>query len=474
MTVRRSLAWSYSGQAMNFLIAFGSSVVIARLVTPFEFGIYAMAAAFSSLVGVVFGLGLAGYIVREEKIDIQTLRSVFTVSATFTLAFSALLISAGAAATRLFGSPKVGEFLLVFGFTPLIQLLEFVPSALATREMRFGTISSISVMRAAVLAGTTIALALLGFGHMSFAWAGIAAASASALAYNLLFWEKTVFRPRFVGFRAIATFGFQMVSISSFSSINARVGEMALGSWLGLLTLGLYSRAANLATQMYSNVYGAAVAVFFVKMAADLRETGEFHHTLFRALRVILVVIWPMMLGIAILSGPIVQALYGARWLGAALPLTFLMLAYFIILGMGMHWQVFILRKQTALQTRLEAVRAASGLLLFCLGALISLPAAAAARTAEAIIAYFLYRPHLDRLIGAGSGKLDRLYLESLAVSVIAVLPSLALMAWTRFAPRTPLLWVAGAVFLGGIGWALALVHFRHPLLEELKRLRRR
>jgi hypothetical protein len=125
------------------------------------------------------------------------------------------------------------------------------------------------------------------------------------------------------------------------------------------------------------------------------------------------------------------------------------------------------------LQTRLEAVRAASGLLLLCLGALISLPAAAAARTAEAIIAYFLYRPHLDRLIGAGPGKLDGLYLESLAVSVIAVLPSFALMAWTGFAPGTPLLWVAGAVSFGGVGWACALAYFRHPLLEELKRLRR-
>ena len=310
MTVRRSLAWSYGGQAMSFLIAFGSSVVIARLVTPAEFGIYAMAAAFSSLLGVVFGLGLASYIIREEEIDTPTLRSVFTVSATFTLVFSTLLIFGGAAAIHLLGSPKIGEFLLVFGFTPLIQLLEFVPQAIATREMRFGTTSSISVMRAAVSAGITIALASLGFGHMSFAWAGIVTASASALAYNILFWKRTVFRPRFVGFRAIVTFGFQMVSISSFSSINARVGEIALGSWLGLLTLGLYSRAANLATQMYSNVYGAAVSVFFVKMAADLRETGEFHYTLLRGLRILLVVIWPMMLGIAILSGPIVQTLY--------------------------------------------------------------------------------------------------------------------------------------------------------------------
>jgi O-antigen/teichoic acid export membrane protein len=472
MTVRRSLAWSYSGQALNLLIGFGSSVVIARLVTPFEFGIFAFAAALTGLLGLLFSLGLANYIVREETIDTPIIRSVFTVSAAFSFAFFTLLLLSGVAAIRLFDSFQVGEFLVVFAFTPLIQLFEFVPQALATREMRFGTISAITVVRVAVSAALTITLASLGFGHMSFAWAGIAAVSSSTLIYNLIFWNQTVFRPRFVGFRAILAFGFQMASISGLATINTRLGEMILGWWLGLQALGLYSRAGNLAGHIYSTGYGAAVSVFFVKMAADLRQTGEFHQTLYRALSSLLVVLWPVMLGIAVLSGPIVQTLYGARWLGAALPLSFLMVAQFIILGMAMHGQAFILRKETALQTRLETFRAASGLLLFCLGALISLPAAAAARMAETVIAYFLYRPYLNRVIGGDRGKLEGLYLESLAISVIAVLPCFALMAWTGFSPSTNLLWVAVGLCLGILGWAAALIFIRHPLLEELQRLR--
>lgn len=472
MSVRRSLAWSYSGQALNFLVAFGSSVIIARLVSPRDFGVFAMAGALSALLGLVFGLGLAGYIVREKEVDRGLLRSAFTVSACITLVFSGLLLASGFLAKHVFGSPDVGDFLLVYAFSPLIQMLEFIPHAMCSRHMRFKAISMISVLRTATLAAVTVVLAWWGYGHMSFAWAAIAAAGASSLAYNLFFWKETVFRPRFTGFRKILTFGMQMVSINGFHSMNLRFGEMVLGSWLGLAALGLFSRAANLANQLNSNIYGVATSVIFVKMSADFREKGQFHDTFLRALRILLAVVWPMMLGLAVLAGPVIQTLYGARWIGAAQPLTFLMLAYFIILGIGMHWEVFVLRKETALQTRIEAVRAIGGFTMFCAGCLISLPAAAAARLCEAVLAYFLYRPHMDRLIGTTRGQLDRLYLECLALSAIAVAPSLALMGWTGFDPETPILWVAATVMLGILGWAIALLRLRHPILDELQRLR--
>jgi len=279
------------------------------------------------------------------------------------------------------------------------------------------------------------------------------------------------------GYRQILTFGLQMVSINGFGQLNNRISEMTLGSWLGLAALGLYSRASNLAGQLSSNVYGVATSVIFVKMSMDYREKGHFHDTYLRALRMLLAIVWPMMLGMAVLSRPFINLLYGEKWLGAALPLTFLMLALFVVLGIGMQWHVFVLRKETALQTKLEAIRATAGLSMFAIGCLISLPAAAAARLGEGIVAYFLYRPHMDRLIGISRGRLDRLYVECLALALAAVLPSLLLMLWSRFDAGTPLLLIFAAVTLGVVSWAALLVRLRHPVLEEVvafwRRLRR-
>ncbi|WP_205481753.1 oligosaccharide flippase family protein [Sphingomonas arenae] len=477
MSVRKSLAWSYSAQALNFIVAFGSSVIIARLVTPREFGIFAMAASISAFLALVFGFGLSNLIVRDEEMPKDRLRSILAVSSSYTSFLCILLVISGLLAKHVFDSPDVGDFLMVYALVPAIQMFELIPEALCRRHMRFKTISAISVMKTIVTAAATIVLAKLGFKHMSFAYAGLVATIASVAIYNLLYWQETVYRPRLEGYRSILTFGLQMVSINGFGQLNSRISEMTLGSWLGLSALGLYSRASNLANQLQQNVYGVATGVIFVRMSMDFRETGRFDATYLRALRILLAVVWPMMLGMAVLSYPFIQLLYGEKWLGAALPLSFLMLAYFTVLGIGMQWQVFILRKETGLQTKLEGIRAAAGLAMFCVGCLISLPAAAAARIGEAIVAYLLYRPHMDRLIGIPRGRLDRVYGECLTLAAIAVLPSLGLMLWSRFDPRTPLTLVAASVVVGVLCWAALLVRIKHPVMEEVqffwRRLRR-
>ena len=471
MSVRRSLAWTYTGQGLNFLIAFGSSIVIAWLVTPREFGIFGMAAAVTSILNLFFALGLSSYIVREQQVTRALLRSAFTVNTLLTFLLSTLIFGGGVLAGTIFGSPDVGEFLRVFAFVPLISMFEFVPNALCNRDMRFQAVSLIAVLKNAVNYAAIIVLALLGFKHMSFAWAGVLSAIVSVVAYQFLVWRPDVWVPRFRGFRAILSFGLQMMSINGLSQLSGRAGEMVLGSWFGLAALGLYNRAANLTNQLYGNVYGVATAVIFSKMAQELRETGSFHDTFLRALRILLAVIWPMMLGLAVLSGPFIYHLYGEKWLEAALPLSLLMIASFVVLGVGMNWQVFVLREETRRQMVLEAIRSGAGFVLFCLGCLVSLPMAAAAKIGESLITYFIYRPHMDRLIGTSRGELDRVYGEALLLSAAAVLPALLLMIWEDWSPRAPLWMAAAAVALGILLWAMVLVVRRHVLLEEFQRL---
>ena len=472
------MAWSYTAQALNFFIAFGSSLVVARLVTLREFGIFAMAGAITSILAILFSVGLATYIVREEQIDTPKLRSVFTVNVLLTSLLATAFFSAGLAATHVFDSPDVGQFLRLYSIVPLISMFEFVPQALLSRDMRFKAVSLLSLLRTASLYGTIILLAANGFGHMSFAWGMVASAAASTIVCQFLLWKPSVWLPRLEGFRAILKFGLQMISITGFSQFSTRASEMVLGSGLGLATLGLYARASSLSSQLYQNIYGGATAVVFAKLSADLREKGNFHDVYLRALRLLLAVTWPMLGGLAVLSAPAIYHLYGAQWLGASLPLTLLLIAYAIALGFAMEREVFVLRGETSRQVKIEAARATVGFALFSAGTLIGVAAAAAARIVETLLAYLLYRPHMDRLVGTTRGELDRIYWEGLLLSLAAVLPSFALMLWYGWSPRTPLPLVAGAVLLGVFGWAGLVFLRRHVLLEELQRalrpLRRR
>ena len=472
MSVRRSLVWAYSGQAISFLITFSSTLVVARLVTPRDFGIFAMAVAVTTVINVFMQLGLAKYVMREADLSRDLLRSLFTVNVLMSLLYCGAILVGAAAAGRLFGSDEVGRFLLVFALFPLFAMMEFMPSALCARDMRFGIISALAVVRAVVLASSTIALAMLGFTYMSFAWAQVLTFAVTAIAFNIAVWRPDVWKLRFAGIRAIVHFGFQMIGISGITQLNTRAGEMTLGSLLGLASLGLYTRASSLPATLYSNAYGAGSSVFFSRLSSEMRETGAFHETYLRFMRLLLGILWPMMIGIAVLAQPIISILYGEKWQAAATPLALLTIAAAITVAIGTTAEIFIIRHQTKRQLRIEIVRAAFGYSAFAAGAMVSLTLAAAAKMAEAVFAFLLYRKPMLELIGAPEGDLRRVYLEGLLLTLAAVLPALLLMAWWDWSPVTPLLQIAPAILLGVFGWVILLIVLRHPIYQECARLR--
>jgi O-antigen/teichoic acid export membrane protein len=467
MSLRLSLTWTYLATGLNFVIAFGSAVVVARLVSPRDFGIFGMAIAITTVINVFMSFGLAKYIMREEKADRDLLRSLFTVNAALTAVYIAAILLGAACAFKVSDSPEVGRFLLVFCLFPAIGMFEFIPSALNARNARFGLISAISILRAVVLTATTIGLAVLGYAYMSFAWGTVIASFATTVASNAVCWRPDVWKPRLAGFRTILRFGADMVGISGFNQLSARFGEMALGSLLGLATLGLYTRASSLPTQLYANIYGAGSNVIFSRLSREVRETGSFHESYGRFMRLILGLLWPAMTGCAVLAQPLVHLLYGAKWQEAALPLALLMLAAAVTLAIGMSAEVFVLRHETRRQLKIESFRSVAGFLLFVGGAMISLPVAAAAKLVEAVVAFVLYRQPMDRLVAGPAGQLNSVYLESLLLSAAATFPSLILMAWSDWSPTTPIALVLAAVLAGSLCWAAFLIWKRHPIASE-------
>jgi O-antigen/teichoic acid export membrane protein len=264
-----------------------------------------------------------------------------------------------------------------------------------------------------------------------------------------------------------------MMGISGISQLSGRVGEMTLGSLLGLTSLGLFTRASSLPNTLYVNVYGAGSNVVFSRLSSDLRERGEFYDNYLRFMRLLLGFLWPTMFGIAILSQPIIFILYGAKWQAAATPLSLLTIAAAITAAIGMTAEIFILRHRTQQQVRIEVIRAVIGYAAFAAGAMISLTLAAGSKVVEAVFAFLLYRKPMAELVGGPPGALRRTYFEALLVTSVGVLPSFLLMIWSGWSPATPAVHLAIAALLGVISWAALLVALRHPLYLECARFLR-
>jgi O-antigen/teichoic acid export membrane protein len=471
-TIRRSLAWVGFGQVSYFALTFLGSVAVARLLSPHDTGIFAIASAVVGLLAIIQAMGLGNFLIREPELSPGLIGTVFTVNALASLMLSILVALVGLLGGAFFGDAGVRDVLLVLASVPLIGQLAFLPNALLEREGQFRTLTLIRTLSTATGLVLTVGLALSGFRYMSLAYSQVATALLTNLTVMVVARRHVSFRLSLEHWADVSRFGAQIFAVSGITRMAQRLSDIALGKLIGLSALGLYTRASGNYNMLWDNIHTIATRVLFVDFANRQRDGLPLRDRYLQVVAVITTLLWPAFLGLAILAGPLVRLVYGERWDGAAAPLSLLCLAGVLLTSITMTWEVFVVTGETQRQARLEVIRTVVGFALFVAGCLHSLAAAAAARVGDALVAQWLYRPHLHRLTDTTPAELLRIYRVSALTSLPAILPAGAVMALWRWSPAVPLPAVLGAIVAGALGWIAALRVSNHLLWQELVRLR--
>ena len=450
---------------------FSGSVVLARLLTPYEMGIYAVAAAITGVLSAIQTFGLAGFIVREHDLNPDLLASTFTVNTALAMLLAVAVAGLSAFGGHFLHEAGVQHVMLVLALLPLLGALEFVPSTSLERQGHFKAISLVSLARMLVSTGVTVALALAGFSYMSIAYGNVAGAVVSVLSFNLAGRRHVSLRLSLKEWRRITRFGLQMMAISGVNALSTRTAELLMGRLLGLDVLGLYSRASSLNSLLWDNIHMVIGRVVFVDLAEVRRKGLSLRETYLRIVEMVTALLWPAFAGFAVLAGPLILTVYGSKWIGAAVPLSLLSVAAIVLVSITMTWEIFVVCEETGRQARFETFRTGVGLVLFVGGCLVSLNGAAAVRIAEALFAVVLYRPHLDRMTQTTAGDFASIYLRSAVLTMAAIGPAVAVMVSHGWSARTPIVYVLVAVASGIGSWLFTLRIMKHALFNEIAKL---
>ena len=448
--------------------------MIARLLTPHEMGVFAIAMATIGVLNTFVSFDISTYLVRSQSLHPSAIDAAFTVNVMLACTISAFIYLFSVVEGTFLDSPDVARVLAVLAFTPLIGMFEFRPATMLRREMNFRLLSLIGIAKTIVGTPFTIFLALNGYSFMSLAYANIVSGVLGVVMTNVMARRHVSVRLSLYEGRQIVIFGIQMMSIGGMVGVAARVSEIIMGNMLGLAALGLYSRASSISSIVFENVYGAVTRVVFVRLSEEYRAKGTVRDVFLTSFRMILAVMWPMQIGLAVLSGPAIYWLYGERWIAAASPLSFLMIAQSIVLCFGMNWELFIIKNETGRQVRFEAARAVVSVVALTVGCLFNITAASLGRIAEAAFGFMLYQPHMDRMAETYPGEFRMIYRDSATLTVVAVLPSLVLMAVTGWSHSTSPALLAIAVLLGILLWMAVLAWQKHPLFAEIRAVGRK
>jgi O-antigen/teichoic acid export membrane protein len=332
LSIRRALAFAYIERYGTIMIGLLSTMVLSRLLTPAQIGVFSVGMAVVGIVAVVREFGVSTYLVQEAELDDARVRAAFTLALAFGLGLALIVLALAVPIGRFYGDADVTRIMVIVSITFALTPLGGISQALLTRELRFASLAWIRLGHGLVLAGASVAGALAGWGAVSLAWAAVAASVFTAIASMSV--RPHPIRPNLQRTDLARVFGVgsAATAISVVDEVMAALPEVVLGRMQTLADVGLFSRARTLSQTAHQLLARAAGPVFLAAFSERKRAGIPLAPGYLHATACITAAGWAALAMLAVLAEPVVRVLYGSGWMGVVEPLRWLCVAAMLAL----------------------------------------------------------------------------------------------------------------------------------------------
>jgi O-antigen/teichoic acid export membrane protein len=475
MALRRAMILSVTQQYASLLISFLTTLVVARLLSPAEFGVFSVAMGAIAIMGSLKDLGVGQYIISKPDLTDADLRSAFGLSLAIGVLFAALIMALASPAGTFFlgrdhaGDPEdLAQALRIIALAQLLTPLGFCASILLARDLQFGTLLRIGVSAALAQSVVVIALAWAGWGSAALAWSQVAFTLAGVIGAWIAKPATLRLLPYFWGWRPMLGFGGWVSGAGLIGTTMMQLPELVIARMAGAAQAGLFSRANGLAGMLRNGLFSGIMRPALSGLARDERDGHGLKGTYLKIIAAVTGLAWPAFLGLIIWAQPLIGWLYGAQWLSAAAYLLPLALANMLTLAIAPHYDVLIVKRRPALLFACEAVLALAALGLMLLlsrfGALGIAWALTMSSSAFLLLYFVVLRPHA----GFSLGEIGLVWARSAGVALICAAPAAVLRWWTWDQPSLWLPAMLGSALAAGVCWLLAVRWLRHDYAQHV------
>lgn len=342
INLRHAIVWASAGNYLTIAINFVSVLVLARLLTPAEFGVVPLAAGILSIAEAIREVAGTAYLVRETDLTREKVRSTTTLSALVTVVVTALILLTAEPLARFFAMPTLAPYLGIAVFGYMLGPFIHPQIALFSRELQLNRVAVINVCMSFIGAIVAILLASLGFGALSYAWAAVVVGIATALLCLLIGGDPSIYWPSLKHWRSVLSFGTYSSATAICGKINETLPIFILGKFLSVEALAIGQRAIVLTLFPERIVLAAVGAVTLPELSRRARDGEDLKAAYLTALSYISVVQWPAMILLAILAEPAVLLLLGPQWLDAVPLLRILSPAFMLTVPIGLQYPTMV------------------------------------------------------------------------------------------------------------------------------------
>jgi len=314
----RGAAATAAAQAFKVITTILTTVVVARLLSPDDYGVTAMVAPVTGFILIFQDLGLNSAVIQAKSLDPEHSNALFWVNMAASAVIAVIMLAISPLVGLFYNDPRATFVTAATAATVIVSGVKLQHQALLNREMRFSILSLNDVVSAAAtLLGTVIAAYLL-----QNYWAVWVGAFVGAVSSTLMMWLTSGWRPRlgvkFAGTRKMVAFG---ASITGFNLVNflaRNADNVLIAKARSAAELGLYDRSYKLMLFPLQNINHPLSRVMTPALSRLQDEPARYRRAYLLALRGLAIVSLPGVITAAICSGRVVDILLGPKWSGAA------------------------------------------------------------------------------------------------------------------------------------------------------------
>lgn len=313
-SVRRSLALSFIERYALITISLLSNILLARLLTPKEIGVYSVSLAVIGIAQVLRDFGIGNFLIQEKNLSEAHIRTAFSFS---------LLLGGGLFFVTYFAAPFAGDF---YGedqmvLTMRISSLNFfvlpfcsISLSLLRRKMAFKRMMIVNLIAAGFGFVASISLAYSGFGPNSMAIGAVVANIVTGIGSWFARTDRKLLLPGFSGWRTLLKFGAQNSVASVVTTISMDINDLVLGKVLGFASVAMISRAQGLMNLFHRDMMSGIQNVAFPAFAKASRDEESLEPYYAYSVSLITLIAWPFYGFISFFAQEILRLMFGPQW----------------------------------------------------------------------------------------------------------------------------------------------------------------
>lgn len=461
----KGVAWSGIDNVTRFGVTFVVSIVLARLLTPDDYGLIGITAIFTAICQTLVNAGFTNALIRKKNATDDDYNTAFIVNLALSiLLYMAIFISAPFIAD-FFRRQELTDLIRVLSLGIIVDALAMVQQTRLTKRIDFRSQTRITIIASVASGCAGIFLALYGFG----VWALVSQQLLSQIIRTSLLWKvnKWVPRLRFSNnsFHELFGFGWKMMVSGLIDTIWGQLSQVVVGRCYSPATLGQYTRAGQFAKLFSSNLTGVVQRVTYPVLSNIQDDKMRMVAAYRKMIKTTMFVAAIGMLFLGAISEPLLYCLIGPQWHEAATYLPLICISGSLYPLHAMNLNMLQVQGRSDLFLGLEIIKKTIAIGPLLIGAFMGIMPMLYAGILVSIISYFLNSYYSGKLLGYSSWMQIKDIVPSYRVAIAIA----CMVYFLNIIPSSPWLILPIQLFMGGIAFHLICTLTHNEQYYEIK-----